>query len=87
MKAVNNERGTVLVFITLMIIVLLVMVGVGLDTGFMTHTRNTGQSAIDAAALAAVSGLPEAQRTNSDTPVTITSPAIKTRSPPHTSAM
>ncbi len=70
MKSIKNERGSVLVFITLMVVLLMVMVGFGLDTGFMTYTRNTGQSAIDAAALAAVSGLPEAQRTFSDTPVT-----------------
>jgi Flp pilus assembly protein TadG len=58
MQAVKNERGSVLVFVTLMIVVLLVMVGLGLDTGHLTYVRNQGQAAVDAAALAAVSGLP-----------------------------
>jgi Flp pilus assembly protein TadG len=52
-----------------MIVVLMVMVGIGLDTGHMTYSRNTAQGAVDAAALAAVSGLPEAKSTNSDAPV------------------
>ncbi len=34
------------------------MVGLGLDTGQLTYVRNQGQAAVDAAALAAVSGLP-----------------------------
>jgi Flp pilus assembly protein TadG len=34
------------------------MVGLGLDTGQITYVRNQGQAAVDAAALAAVSGLP-----------------------------
>jgi Flp pilus assembly protein TadG len=58
MKPLNNDRGAVLVFITLMIVLLMVMVGMGLDTGQMTFTRSQGQGAVDAAALAAVSGLP-----------------------------
>jgi Flp pilus assembly protein TadG len=58
MRSVNNERGSVLVFMTLMIVLLLVMVGMGLDTGQLTYTRSQGQAAVDAAALSAVSGLP-----------------------------
>jgi len=44
-----------------MIVILMVMVGLGLDTGHLTYVRNQGQAAVDAAALAAVSGLPSAQ--------------------------
>jgi Flp pilus assembly protein TadG len=40
-----------------MIVILMVMVGLGLDTGQLTYVRNQGQSAVDAAALAAVTGL------------------------------
>ena len=54
----NNQRGAVLIWVTLMIVLLLIMVGVGLDTGQITYTRSQAQSAVDAAALAAVSGLP-----------------------------
>lgn len=54
----NNERGTVIVFITFMIVVLMVMVGLGLDTGQLTYSRATGQGAVDAAALSAVSAIP-----------------------------
>lgn len=58
MKAVGNDRGSVIVFITLMIVLLMVMVGMGLDVGQLGYTRATAQPAVDAAALAAVSGLP-----------------------------
>jgi Flp pilus assembly protein TadG len=58
MQAVRNERGSVIVFVTLIIVLLLVMVGLGLDTGQLTYVRNQGQAAVDAAVLAAVSGLP-----------------------------
>jgi Flp pilus assembly protein TadG len=58
MQTIKNERGAVLVFATLMIVVLLIMVGLGLDTAQLTYVRNQGQAAVDAAALAAVSGLP-----------------------------
>jgi Flp pilus assembly protein TadG len=58
MRRLHNEQGSVLVFITLMIVLLLIMVGMGLDTGQFSYTRSQGQAAVDAAALAAVSGLP-----------------------------
>jgi hypothetical protein len=40
------------------------MVGLGLDTGQLTYVRNQGQSAVDAAALAAVSGLAVTPKTH-----------------------
>jgi Flp pilus assembly protein TadG len=58
MGCVRNERGSVLVFITLMIVLLLVMVGMGLDTGQLAYVRSQGQPAVDAAALAAASAVP-----------------------------
>src|SRR5918993_270283 len=58
MQPVKNESGSVFVLITLMIVLLMVIVGLGLDTGQLTYVRNQGQSAVDAAALAAVSALP-----------------------------
>lgn len=58
MDCLHNQRGSVLVFITLMMVLLMIMVGMGLDTGIMTYTRSTGQAAVDAAALSAVSALP-----------------------------
>jgi Flp pilus assembly protein TadG len=58
MKPIKNERGSVIVFVTLMVVILLIMVGLGLDTGQLTYVRNQGQAAVDAAALAAVSALP-----------------------------
>ena len=58
MKTLKNQQGTVIVFATLMIVLLLVMVGLGLDTGQLTYVRNQGQAAVDSAALAAVTGLP-----------------------------
>ena len=58
MNCCKNEHGSVLVFITLMIVLLLVMVGMGLDTGHLAYVRSQGQPAVDAAALAAASGVP-----------------------------
>src|SRR5439155_13944261 len=57
MQFIKNERGSILVFVTLITVLLLVMVGMGLDTGQLTYVRSQGQAAVDAAALAAVSGL------------------------------
>ena len=58
MKTLKNEKGSVLIFITLMIVLLMIMVGMGMDTGHLVYSRTTGQTAVDAAALAAVSALP-----------------------------
>jgi Flp pilus assembly protein TadG len=56
-RAIGNNHGSVIVFVTLMIVLLLIMVGIGLDTGLLTYVRSQGQPAVDAAALAATSGL------------------------------
>ena len=61
MSCLNNDRGSVLVFITLMIVLLMIMVGMGLDTGQLAYSRSTGQGAVDAAALSAITALPAAQ--------------------------
>jgi Flp pilus assembly protein TadG len=61
MGGIQNERGSVLIFATLAIVLLLIMVGMGLDTGQLSYVRSQGQAAVDAAALAAVSGLPQSQ--------------------------
>jgi Flp pilus assembly protein TadG len=58
MQAVRDERGFALVFATLMIVLLLIMVGMGLDTGHLAYVRSQGQPAVDAAALAAASAIP-----------------------------
>ncbi|MEX0804214.1 MAG: pilus assembly protein TadG-related protein [Candidatus Binatia bacterium] len=57
MKNLRNDSGSVFVFATLMVVLLLVMVGMGLDTGWLTHGRSQGQRAVDAAALAGAAGL------------------------------
>jgi Flp pilus assembly protein TadG len=56
-KPIKNDRGAVLVFVTLMIVILFVMVGMGLDTGHLAYIRAQGQPAVDAAALAAASAI------------------------------
>jgi Flp pilus assembly protein TadG len=58
MQALKNEQGYALVFATLMIVLLLIMVGMGLDTGHLAYIRSQGQPAVDAAALAAASAIP-----------------------------
>ena len=57
MKHTMNQRGSVLVFITLMIVLLMIMVGMGLDTGHLAYIRSQGQPAVDASALAAAAGV------------------------------
>ncbi len=59
----QNERGFVLVFVTLLIVLLLLMVGIGLDTGHLAYVRSQGQPAVDAAALAAAAAVPTANWT------------------------
>jgi Flp pilus assembly protein TadG len=57
-KPIKNDRGTaVLIFITFMIVILMIMVGLGLDTGHLVYIRSQGQPAVDAAALAAASAI------------------------------
>jgi Flp pilus assembly protein TadG len=58
MRSVRNEQGFALVFATLMIVLLLIMVGMGLDTGHLVYVRSQGQPAVDSAALAAASAIP-----------------------------
>ena len=57
MTAAKNERGAVLIFMTLMIVLLMIMVAMGLDTGHLAYIRSQGQPAVDAAALAAASAI------------------------------
>jgi len=47
MKSVRNEQGFALVFATLMIVLLLIMVGMGLDTGHLAYVRSQGQPAVE----------------------------------------
>jgi Flp pilus assembly protein TadG len=58
MQPVRNEDGYVLIIATLMIVLLLILVGMGLDTGHLAYIRSQGQPAVDAAALAAASAIP-----------------------------
>src|SRR6186713_3418446 len=57
MKPVRNEQGFAVVFATLMIVLVFIMVGMGLDTGHLAYIRSQGQPAVDAAALAAASAI------------------------------
>jgi Flp pilus assembly protein TadG len=63
MQPVQNERGSVLIFATLIIVLLLIMVGMGLDTGHVAYVRSQGQPAVDSAALAAASAIPSGDMT------------------------
>lgn len=58
MLPVKNAQGYVLIFATLIITLLLIMVGMGLDSGHLAYVRSQGQPAVDAAALAAASAIP-----------------------------
>ncbi len=71
MQPVENERGSVLILATLIITLLLIIVGMGLDTGHLAYVRSQGQPAVDAAALAAASAIPTGNLT------TVTAQATK----------
>src|SRR5438445_11536517 len=58
MRSIKNERGSVIVFVTLIIVLLLIMVGMGLDTGHLAYVRAQGQPAVDPAALPAAAAIP-----------------------------
>jgi Flp pilus assembly protein TadG len=58
MVPLGNQHGTVLIFATLMIVLLLILVGMGLDAGHLSYIRAQGQPAVDAAALAAATAIP-----------------------------
>ena len=70
MHSVKNERGSVLIFATLIIVLLLIMVGMGLDTGHLAYVRSQGQPAVDAAALAAAAAIPLATKSGNLTDIT-----------------
>jgi Flp pilus assembly protein TadG len=57
MRSLKNQSGSVIVFITLVVVLLLVMVGMGLDTGWVVYSRSMGQRAVDMAALAGAAGV------------------------------
>src|SRR5438093_10669356 len=57
MKNLKDESGSILVFATLIVVLLLVMIGMGLDTGWLTFSRSVGQRAVDMAALAGAAGV------------------------------
>jgi Flp pilus assembly protein TadG len=57
MRSLKNQSGSVIVFITLVVVLLLVMVGIGLDTGWVVYSRSMGQRAVDMAALAGAAGV------------------------------
>jgi len=57
MKNLRDESGSVLVFVTLTVVILLIMVGMGLDTGWLAFSRSMGQRAVDMAALSGAAGL------------------------------
>ena len=57
MRNLRNDSGSILVLATLLTVLLLVMVGLGLDTGWLTFGRSMGQRAVDMAALSGAAGL------------------------------
>ena len=54
----DKDKGGVLILATFMMVMLLILVGMGLDVGILVHTRAVGQTAVDASALAAATGIP-----------------------------
>src|SRR6266568_4411880 len=61
MANLKNESGSILVFTTLVVVLLMVFMAMGLDTGWLTFSRSMGQRAVDMAALAAVAGVAQGE--------------------------
>jgi hypothetical protein len=57
MNILNNERGVVLAFVAMGLVLFMLLLGVALDTGWTVYVRSQGQARVDAAALAGASGL------------------------------
>src|SRR5881396_157246 len=54
----KHDRGTVLLYVAGSLMVMLMFVGLAIDGGWTTYVRNQGQAVVDAAALSAVSAVP-----------------------------
>jgi Flp pilus assembly protein TadG len=59
MKIINNNRGAALVFAALFLTFMFLFTGIAIDMGWITYVKNQGQAAVDAAALAGVSAIPD----------------------------
>jgi Flp pilus assembly protein TadG len=59
MSIVRNDRGVVLVFVAMGLLLFLLFLGLALDTGWLVYVRAQGQARIDSAALAAAAALIE----------------------------
>src|SRR5437867_5596472 len=58
MKAfLHSNRGHVVIFVTLFLILMVLFIGLSIDVGWMAYVRNQGQAAVDAGALSAAAGL------------------------------
>jgi Flp pilus assembly protein TadG len=55
----RNERGAVFLLVGLALTLLAAVIGFATDYGVLSYTRNQGQAAADAAALAGASGIPQ----------------------------
>lgn len=58
----NKESGAVMVFVALFIGVVVIFAAMSIESGRLTHARNQGQTAVDAAALAGAKVLPAYRR-------------------------
>ena len=59
MNIIRNDRGVVLVFVAMGLLLFLLFLGLALDTGWLVYVRAQGQARIDSAALAAAAALIE----------------------------
>ena len=59
MKTLRNEDGAIFALVGLAMFLLAAFVGLATDFGVMAYVKNQGQSAVDTAALAAASAIPE----------------------------
>lgn len=59
MKTIGNEGGAVFVLVGLALFILAAFIGLATDAGVVLYVQNQGQAAVDTAALAGASGIPQ----------------------------
>jgi Flp pilus assembly protein TadG len=58
MEILRNNRGQVLIYVSLFLVLLTLLTGLAIDVGWMAYVRSQSQTAIDAAALSGAAAVP-----------------------------
>ena len=59
METLKNNRGTVLIYVTVFLALMTLLTGLAIDVGWMAYVRTQSQAAIDSAALSGAAAIPD----------------------------